>query len=207
MNCVAREWIESDRPQQCNVDPTLFCKLDSLLADPGDEAECDKHYFRFIFSDEFVPDIFLHLSVFVLKPDIDLFHFLRLQVKRCEDSSFAIFRFACGCPRLRSERERSFGRKQNFLHHLAKGAVGKDHCGIAVLVCKAKSLKHKIRHFLHRGRGENKKTIISMAPSFRCLKIIPLRRLNGAESRSAALHIDDETWNFSRRHIRNSFLH
>ena len=95
--------------------------------------------------------------------------------------------------------------KGNRLHHLSHRTVGKNHRGHTVLIRQIKAFDGQARHLLHRRRRENNHMVIPMTAALGRLKIVGLRRLNAAESRTAALHIDNERGQVAARYVRKPF--
>ena len=76
--------------------------------------------------------------------------------------------------------------KNNGLHHGADDAVGKQQHGCAVSVGPVKGENRQIHGLLYGGGGQDGHAEAAVAAGFRCLEVVLLRGLNGADTRAAA---------------------
>ena len=84
------------------------------------------------------------------------------------------------------------GRRQHdALHHLPDDAVGENHGGVAVTESQLESQVDEVGHLLYGGGRQDNDVVVAVAATARRLVVVALTGLYGAQSRAAALHVDD----------------
>ena len=97
--------------------------------------------------------------------------------------------------------------KFDGFHHLAKHAVAAHNDGGAVLIGQVEAQVNQVDHFLDGGRCQGEGAIVAVSAAACGLEIVRLRRLNGAEARAAAHHVDDHAGQFASGDVADAFLH
>ena len=82
--------------------------------------------------------------------------------------------------------------ERNRLHHLTHSTVRQYHRGHTVLIGKLKALYGKICHLLNRSGSQHYHMEVAVRAALCSLEIVRLRRLYSAESRTAALYVDNK---------------
>ena len=95
--------------------------------------------------------------------------------------------------------------KADGFHHLSHRAVRKDHRRHAVFFGKVERFEGEIYHFLNRVGRQHQKMEIAVTRTTRRVEIIRLRRLDTAETRTAALNVDDQCRKITAGKIRKTF--
>ena len=92
------------------------------------------------------------------------------------------------------------------LHHLAEGTVGQEHRRNAILLSYVKCVRREAYHLLY-ARGSNyEEVIVPVSAAAGCLEIVGLGRLDTAETRAAALHVNDERRKVAACHVADAFF-
>ena len=213
MNLLFRERPESDRTEQSHLDALLTRTLDALLGDTCRTTEGYDNIVGIIHLLGFITNLgFTDFSVFLLKSNIALLQYLRLEFQRGHDIDRTVLRTADSSPRtlpgnllLRTTR---LDRRQNhLLHHLTNDTIAQNHRRIAIFNGKRKGEINELCHLLNRSRSQHNHIIVAVTTTAGSLEIITLGWLDGTQTRTATLYVDDNARNLSTCHVRDTLLH
>ena len=213
MNLLFRERPEGDRTEQSYLDALLTRTLDALLGNTCRTTEGYDNIVGIIHLLGFITNLgFTDFSVFLLKSNIALLHHLRLEFQRGHDVDWTTLRTADGSPRtflrnLLLGTSRLDRRQNHLLHHLTNDTIAQNHRRIAILKGKRKGEINEISHLLNRSRSQHNHIIVAVTTTAGSLEIITLGWLDGTQTRTATLHIDDNARNLSTCHVRDTLLH
>ena len=213
MNLLFRERPEGDWTEQSYLDALLTCTLDTLLGNTCCTTEGYDYIVGIIHLLGFITNLgFTNLSVFLLKSNIALLHHLRLEFQRGHDVDRTILRTADSSPmtlpgNLLLCTTRLDRRQNHLLHHLTNDTIAQNHRGIAILESKRKGEIYEISHLLNRSRSQHNHIIVAVTTTAGSLEIITLGWLDGTQTRTATLHVDDNARNLSTCHVRDTLLH
>ena len=99
------------------------------------------------------------------------------------------------------------GLELYLFHHLSDDTIGKHDDGIAIAESQLETEVDEVGHFLYAVGGKYNRFVVTVTTTAGSLVIVTLRRLDRAQTRSAALYVDDERRDFGADHITNAFLH
>ena len=213
MDFLSRERPERDRTEKSHLDTLFTSTLDTLLRNTGSTAESHDHIVGILTALHLVAHLRLtDFPVFLLHHQITLLHHFRFQFQGSHDIRLSVLLTTDGSPRtflcnLLFRAARFHRRKHHLLHHLTDDTITQYHRRITVFESQGESQVHEVSHLLHRSRSQYNHIIVTITTTTSSLEIITLRRLDSTQSRTATLHVDDDTRNLGTRHIGNTLLH
>ena len=213
MEFLLRERPEGDRTEETHLDALLSGILDALLGDTCRTTEGYDYIVGILHLLHLISYFGItNLLILRLEGEIALLHYLWLEFERGHDVDWATLRTSDGSPRTLSGNlllgTTRFHRWQNhLLHHLSNHTIAQNHRRIAILEGEVEGKIHKICHLLNRSRSQHDDIVVAVTTTTGSLEIVTLRWLDGTQSRTATLHVDDDTRNLSTSHIGDTLLH
>ena len=208
------EGPQGDGAEQTCLDALAAQRVDSFLTHTGHTSEGHQQVVGV------VTQIFLvaHFSladggILLLHVEVALLHHVGVHFKRRENVGLAVFQsVSVDGPgtfggNLFLSAAGLDGWQDDLLHHLADHTVRENHGRVAVFESQLKRQVNKVGHLLHRVRRQYNDVVVAIAAAHGSLAIVALTGLNGAQTGAAALYVDNQGRNLSRRHVADTFLH